>query len=71
MVVCDAQAVTSTVQHMDRFYHNVHPFPSFSAFQGFLSGSASDFPVSLPITLIIDGIIRTFSVSFIPESKYF
>ncbi len=56
---------------MDRFYHNRHPFPSFSSFWGFLYGSPLNSSVSLAISLIIAGIIRAFKVSyFISISPY-
>ena len=68
----EAQAsVASTVQHKDRFYHNAPPFPSFSAFRGFLSVCPLYSPVWLSIFLIIAGIIRTFAVSFIPRITTF
>jgi hypothetical protein len=48
---------------MDRFYPNLHPFPSFSVFRGFLYGTPPNASVSLSIPLIIAGIIRTFTVN--------
>ena len=56
---------------MDRFYHYFDPFPSFSAFRGFLSVCPLYSPVWLSIFLIIAGIIRTFAVSFIPRITTF